>query len=92
MLSAAPRMGDNQPLHEGAQLAIALRPQEKMPVVWHQRVRRNPHGLFAQRLAQNLLKCLVVRRLLKQLHSVHAAAQDMKNQYSRSNARGSCHR
>src|SRR5271157_4311495 len=39
----ATHMGDGQPLHEGRQLAVALRPQKQVPVVRHHRVRTNPH-------------------------------------------------
>ena len=35
--------GDRQPLHEGRQLAFALRPLKQVPVVGHHRVRTNPH-------------------------------------------------
>src|SRR5271157_3331315 len=80
----ATHKGDRQPLHEGRQLAIALRPQKQVPVVGHHRVRTNPHRRLIKSILQNLLECLVVGRFLEQLHSRHAAIQDVKNHSTRS--------
>jgi hypothetical protein len=43
VLLPSPHMDDCQPLHEGGQLAVALRTQPQLPVVRHHRVRTNPH-------------------------------------------------
>ena len=43
-------------------------------------------------IPQNLLECLVVGRFLEQLHSRHAAIQDVKNHSTRSYPRCSWHR
>src|SRR5271166_4440284 len=88
----ATHMGDRQPLHKGRQLAIALRPQKQVPVVGHHRVRTNPHRRLIKSILQNLLECLVVGRFLEQLHSRHAAIQDVKNHSTKSDPRCSWHR
>jgi hypothetical protein len=65
-------------LHEGRQLAILVRPQQKMPVVWHHGTGTNAHGRLIKRFPQDLRERLIVGRFLEQVHSRHAAIQHVK--------------
>jgi hypothetical protein len=72
-------MGDRQPLHERCQLPIARRPNQKMPLVRHQRIGTNAQRRFAECFPQDLLKRLVIRRLFEQQHARHASIQDVED-------------
>ncbi len=92
MLLPPPDMGDRQPLHKRCELTVVLRPHEQVPVVRHHGVRTNPHRRLFESVAQNLLERLIIRSLLEQLHSRHAAIQDVKHHSARSDPRCSWHR
>jgi hypothetical protein len=72
------RVGDGQLLHEGAEIAIMLRPQHHVPVVRHQRVGQNPHRTRFERPFENPLEGFEVGALEEQPHPAHAAIQDME--------------
>src|SRR5271157_522492 len=52
----------------------------------------DPAKPLIKSIPQNLLECLVVGRFLEQLHSRHAAIQEVKNHSTRSDPRCSWHR
>ncbi len=77
------RVRDGQLLHERREIAIALRPQNQMPVVRHQAVAQNPHWATLERLLEDLLKRLEVGVLQKQPHPSHATIQDVEQHSAR---------
>ncbi len=69
MLLPPSHMGDRQPLHERCGSRIARRPNQKMSVVGHQCIGTDPHRRFVECFPQDVLKRLVIRGLLEQLHA-----------------------
>ena len=57
VLLPPPHVSDRQALREGRQLAIALRPQQHVPVVRHQRIRTNPHRPFIDEITFDCPTC-----------------------------------
>lgn len=55
-----------QPLREGGEFALPLRPKDEMPMVRHQAVSEQPGRMRRQRFAENAFERLVVAVLLKQ--------------------------
>jgi hypothetical protein len=47
-------------------MIVVFRPEDKMPVVWHQTITADSHGLPGKSLFDDQLKRLVVGRLVKQ--------------------------
>ncbi len=63
---------DGQFLHEGRQVAVAFRPQDKMPVIRHQAVRTDTHRAAFERLLDDPFESLEIRIFQKQTHPAHA--------------------
>ncbi len=61
-------------------------------MIRHYRVGANPHRRQGQGIAQDPLECFVVRGLVEQWHSRHAAIQDVKDQSAEGYPRCSWHR
>lgn len=51
-----PHVRRRQSLHESTQVAILQRPQDQVPVVWHQAVTEDSEGNLNLRLRQHLFK------------------------------------
>ena len=81
-----------EPLKEQAQLAIRIRPHDKMPMVGHQAITADPQRHFGQRFGQRLFECFVVARLAERPHPPHATIEDMVSKSTWSDTHGSGHR
>ena len=65
-LLPATSMGGSQLVHERGQLIILFRPQNKVPVVGHQTIAKNPHGDDQQRFFHNPDECFVIGWFVEQ--------------------------
>ncbi len=77
MLVVTPDMSDANPSHQIAQRSIAVWPQDKMPVIAHQAIGQEIHGITCQPLPQHLLERREILFLMEQAHPAVAAIEDM---------------
>ena len=56
-------MGDGELLHKGTQFSVFFRPQNEMPVIWHEAIATDPHGAGFKGPSEITLERLVVRVL-----------------------------
>jgi hypothetical protein len=73
------------------ELPITSRPELHVPVIQHQTIGRDAYPGPVVGLSQNLLKCGVVSRLVKQRESPDSAVEDMIGEVSSSEARAAWH-
>jgi len=59
-------MRDGESLHESGKLSIVFRPENQVPMIWHQTRAADPHRASQQGFFDDLLKRFVVPRLVKQ--------------------------
>jgi hypothetical protein len=84
-------MGDGDPPQHLRELPITPRPEEEMPVIRHQAIGCDAYPGLGVGLSQNLLKCGVVSRLVKQRESSDSAVEDMIGEFSSSEAGATRH-
>ena len=64
---------------EGREVAVALGPNDKMPMIGHEAIAANPHRPRHQRVLQDFLEGLVVGGLVKQTSSSDAPIKNVIN-------------
>ena len=79
------------PAQEGSQVAVALRPEYKVPVIGHQDISENSDGPLLQGFGQDALESRIIGGFFKQWQPRHPAIEGMINQTSRSNPRMTSH-
>lgn len=70
-------MGGHQPLHEHAEVAVLIRPQQQMEVIGHQAVAKHGHGDPLGRLCQQRKKVPVVPLVMENSGAGIAAVYDV---------------
>src|SRR5271167_3355244 len=73
----AHRVRMRQPTEEVRQLAVALRPDDKMPMVRQDTVRENPNRFTPVRLDHDAFERLKVGRLAEHVHPADGSVQDV---------------
>ena len=86
-------VSDGQPAHELRQVIIAasLRPQHKMPVIWHQAMRQQSHGHTVECLSADTFNGRIVAIVPADLLSTDGAIQNMVNVSTSTNSFPSRH-
>jgi hypothetical protein len=85
------RMRDRDPPQYLGEFSIMSRPEEEMPVIWHQAIGCDPYPGLGMGFRQNFLKGNVVSRLLKKGKSSYTAIQDVIGDVSSSEAWAAWH-
>jgi hypothetical protein len=70
-------MRDGDPPQHLGEFPIMSRPEEEMPVIWHQAIGRDPYPGLGVGFSQNLLDRSIVSRLLEQREPPNSTVQDM---------------
>lgn len=73
-------MRHRQPLHESPQVAVILRPQNKMPMIGHQAITSNPHRSLFQSVSDDAFKRQEILVVKKQLVLTNAPIKNVKNE------------
>jgi len=70
-------MSVREPLREGRELSLLLRPNDKVPIIGHQAIGEQPGRMRLQRLAEHALKGLVVAILLEQRQARNGSIENV---------------
>ena len=79
------------PLHEAGEVAVVLRPEDKVPMIGHPAVGTDPHGGSAKGLLHHVLKRLVVLLRAELPHPADAAVENVKEHSSGGDSSDSWH-
>jgi hypothetical protein len=61
------RVSNHKPSHVLAKVIIAIRPQQQMPMIWHETKRQHSHGHSLAGLLQHARKSIVIGIVVKDL-------------------------
>ena len=87
----AHRVRHGQPMHEPRKVAIGLRPEDKMPVVWHQAKCQQPHRRQHAGTQQEVLEGRIVGGVMKDRRSTDGAVEHVADRAERVHAFMSWH-
>ena len=73
------RMGAGHPLHEPRHLAIFIRPDHEVPVIWHNAIGQNAYRLEIFRVLNDLQERVVINVRSKQSIASHATIQHVED-------------
>src|SRR5712671_3101445 len=76
-------MSVREPLREGREFSLLLRPNDKVPMIGHQAIGEQPGRMRLQRLAEHALKGIVVAILLEQRQARNGSVENVIDVTSR---------
>jgi hypothetical protein len=85
------RMRDGNPPQHLGEFSIMPRPEEEMPMIWHQAIGGDADAGLGLGFGENLLKGGVISRLVEERQPSHATVQDVIGKVSSSKARAAWH-
>ena len=87
----APHVCRREAVHEGVQIAVAVRPEDEVPVAGHHAVGEDAHRDAFERASNNPFDCVVVAGVFEDLRASVGAVEDVEEHVPGSAACGARH-